>query len=242
MWTTVSESLDMVEAKSHEARAKGERATISSEAGRQRGTPNPKGLRHPYAEPQAVTCSEPGCSAVIAPRSNAVSGSAEPLPSWRRQNPSAIQARPVELPGVSGTACGEGYPREGGSSSSVPYGVGGAISVTREMHPDALLEVRGDRSSREAPVTGVDAKGLRFRREPLEAKGSPYSPRGVSSGRCAREPRVALFRPVKAARRGCDDAGRRSLSVSVVRKIRPLRLTRGGRRGETCSSFLLSIV
>src|SRR2546428_5225244 len=89
MWTTVSESLDMVEATSHAARAKGERVTVSSEAGRQRGTPNPRWLRHPDAEPQAVTCSEPGCSIVTHTRSNAVSESAEPLPWWRRQHPPA---------------------------------------------------------------------------------------------------------------------------------------------------------
>jgi hypothetical protein len=204
----MSESLNMVEATSHAARAEGERVTVSSEAGRQRGTPNPRWLRYLDAEPQAVTYSEPGCSTVSGTRSNAVSEGAEPIEWWRRQHPPANPvARPMELSGVAGTACGEGCPRESGSSSRVPDGVGGAISVTRETHPDALLEVRGDHISDELPVMGRDAKGLRFRRVSLEANGSPYSPRGVSSGRQAKEPRMALFRPVKAARRDCDDAG-----------------------------------
>jgi hypothetical protein len=185
MRTTTSASLDMVEVKSHAARVKGERVTVSSEADRQWGTPNPKGLRHLYAEPQAVTCSEPGRSIVMRPRSNTVSESAEPLPWWRRQYLPAISTRPVELSGVSGTACGDGCSRESGSSSRVPR-VGGAISVTRETHPDALLEVRGDHSSCELPVMGRDAKGLRFRRVSLEAKGSPYSPRRIKRTTCQR--------------------------------------------------------
>ena len=161
----------MVKVKSHVARVKGEQVTVSSEAGRQRGTPNPCWFRHPDAKPQAVTRSEPRCSIVRHTRSNAVSGSAEPLLWWRRQHPSSMQARMVELPGVAGTACGEGCSEEGGISSSVPDGVGSAINVTREAHSDALLEVRGDHISCELPVMGTDAKGLHFRRVPFEAKG-----------------------------------------------------------------------
>jgi len=195
----------MVEATSHTARVKGEQVTVSSEADRQRGTPNPSGLRHPNAEPQAVTRSESGCSVVSTTRSNAVSGGAEPLLLWRRQYPlTNFVARPVEPSGVAGTACGEGCSREGGISVTVCgsrvsgswlEGVSGptrsrltalglatargTISVTREERPDAVPEVGGDHSSREVPAMGTDAKGLRFRRVSLEAKGGLYSPKGV---------------------------------------------------------------
>jgi hypothetical protein len=42
-------------------------------------------LRHPDAEPQAVTRSEPRHSIVSETRSNAVREGAEPLNWWRRQ-------------------------------------------------------------------------------------------------------------------------------------------------------------
>lgn len=78
----------MVEATSHAARAKGERVTVSSEADRQRGTPNPRWLRHPDAEPQAVTRSEPRCSIVRHTRSNALQPVTISVQSW--------QERPME--------------------------------------------------------------------------------------------------------------------------------------------------
>ena len=119
--------------------------------------------------------------------------------------------------------------------------VRGAISVTREERSDAVPEVGGDHSSDEVPVMGSDAKGLRFRRVPLEAKGSPYSPRGVLSGPSAREPKVALSRRAKAVRKDCGNASWGSLSVSVVREIRPPRSTRGGRRGGDSAPPFYSI-
>lgn len=182
---------------------------------------------------------------------------------WRRQYPSLANpvARPMEPSGVAGTACGEGCSGEGGRSGTVLDGDGepdnwlergnptrsrqvmlsrskvrAAISVTREGCPDAVSEVGGDRSSGEVPVMGMDAKGLRFRRGSLEAKGSPYSPKGVASGRNAREPRVALSRRVKAARRGCGNACWGSLSESRMRTIRPYGSMRGGRRGGNSAS------
>ncbi|MCL4344230.1 MAG: hypothetical protein JRN26_01330 [Nitrososphaerota archaeon] len=125
-------------------------------------------------------------------------GSAEPIVWWRRQYPPSKLAELVGLPGVAGLACSEGCSREGGMSGRVlkhgnwpemlwharcrRAGVRGTISVTREMCPNALPEVRGDHSSEELPAMGRDAKGLRFRHVPIEAKGSPYSPKGVPSG------------------------------------------------------------
>ncbi len=164
----------MVEATSHAARVKGEQATVSSEADRRRGTPNPRGLRHPDAEPQAVTCSESRCSIVRHTRSNAVSESAEPLLWWRRHHSSANPvARPMELSGVAGTACGKGCSGQGGRSGTVRSEVRGAISATREGRPDAVPEVRGDDSSDEVPVMGIDAKRPHFDGAADEATGSP---------------------------------------------------------------------
>ena len=194
----MSESLSMVEATSHAARAKGERVTGSSGAGRQRGTPNPSWLRHPNAEPQAVTRSEPRCSIVSATRSDVGSESAEPLARWRRQHPPANSvARPVELFGAAGTACSEGCSEEGGRPSTILEGrrkvgnwlqmichnwsrqsssansVRGTISVTREKCPNAVLGVRGDESSYEAPVMGADAKRPHFDGVTGAVTGSP---------------------------------------------------------------------
>jgi len=107
------------------------------------------------------------------------------------------------------------------------FEVRSTISVTREECSDAVPEVGGDRISNELPVMGRDVKGLRFRRVSSEAKGSLYSPKGVVKQACAREPKAALSRWVKAVRRDCGNARRGSLSESVVREIRPLRCARG---------------
>lgn len=175
----MSESLNAVKATSRAARAKGGQATVPSEAGRQRQTPNLRWFRHADAEPQAVTRSEPRCSVGIRTRSNAGSGGAEPLVWWRRQNPPANPvARPVEPSGVAGTACGEGCSGESGRSGTVlpATEVKGAISATREGRPDAVPEVRGGRSSEEVSATDMDAKGLHFDGASEEATGGPSRP------------------------------------------------------------------
>lgn len=84
----------------------------------------------------------------------------------------------MELPGVAGTACGEGCPREGGRSGTVRK-VRGTISATREGRPDAVPEVRGDGRSDELPVTGRDAKRPYFDGAAEEATGSPSRPEGA---------------------------------------------------------------
>jgi len=174
----MSESLNVARAKSCEARPKVSRAIGLAEAGRQRGTADPRWPDRPDAEPQARTCSEPRHSIVSETRSNAVSGSAEPLDWWRRQHPPPIQARVVELLGVAGRACGEGCSGEGGRSGIVRK-VRGAISATRERRSDAVPEVRGGGSSGEAPATGVDAKRPHFDGAADEATGSPSRPEGA---------------------------------------------------------------
>jgi hypothetical protein len=200
----MSESLSVARAKSYEARPKASRAIGLAEAGRQRGTADPRWPDRPDAKPQARTCSEPERSIVSETRSDAVSGSAEPLDWWRRQHPSPIQARVVELPGVAGRACGEGCSGEGGRSGTVHggwvepdnwlqrvrspiwsrqgklgLGVRDTISATREGRLDAVPEVRGDGSSDELPVTGRDAKRPHFDGAADEATGSPSRPEGA---------------------------------------------------------------
>ena len=172
----MSESLNVVRAKSYEARPKAGRATVPAEAGRQRGSVDPRWPKYPDAKPQARTYSEPRCSIVSETRSNAVSGSAEPIDWRRRQHPSAIQARPVELPGVAGRACGEGCSEEGGRSGIVPNKVRATISATREECSDAVPEVRGDDSSGEPSVMDGDAKHPHFDGAADEATGSPSRP------------------------------------------------------------------
>ena len=183
----MSESLNVVKANGHVARPKAGQATALAEAGRQRGSVDLKWPNHPDAKPQARTYSEPRRSIVRNGRRNAANGSAEPMLWWRRQYPPSKLAELVGLPGVAGLACGEGCSREGGRPVTVLMygnwpemlrhargrraGVRGSISVTRERSSNAVPEVRGDHSSEELPVTGRDAKGLHFRRVPLEAKG-----------------------------------------------------------------------
>lgn len=139
---------------------------------------------------------EARCSIVNNPRSNAVSGSAEPLMSWRRQYPQPVESARVEgLPGVTGRTCEEVHSREDGRSCNVQNAqtcpiikhptagcgmsarngvkVRDDISVTRERHPHALQEVRGAYSSDEPPVMGVDAKWPRFDGGIGAARGSP---------------------------------------------------------------------
>ena len=174
----MSESLNVVRAKSYEARPKAGRATVPAEAGRQRGSVDPRRSKYPDAKPQARTYSEPRCSIVSETRSNAVSGSAEPLDWRRRHHPSPIQARVMELPGVAGRACGEGCSGEGGRSGIVRK-VRGAISATREECSDAVPEVRGDDSSGEPSVMDGDAKRPHFDGAAGEVTGSSSRPEGA---------------------------------------------------------------
>ena len=139
--------------------------------------------------------SEAKCSTVIPTRSNAVSGSAEPLLKWRRQYPQSKESAPIAgLPGVTGKTCGEIRSQKDGRSDNVPnvqmhqnikrpiagfdvtvrneVKVKDAISVTREGHPDALSEIRGADSSDEMPATGTDAKRPQFDGGSEVARGS----------------------------------------------------------------------
>ena len=129
--------------------------------------------------------SEARCSIVRLTHSNVVNGSAEPMLWWRRQYRHTIVVNEyVGLPGVAGKTCREVHSRQDGRSSSVPnvqeypiikrpimgsdatarneVKVRDVINVTREGHPETLLEVRGADSSDEVPATGMDAKRSHF--------------------------------------------------------------------------------
>ncbi len=180
----------MARTANHEARTKGELVTVSLEAGRQRETPNPRWLRYPYADRQAVTNSEVRCSIVSLTRSNAVSERAETLTCCRRQYPSTDNAVWLsERSGVAGTACREGCSVEDGRSdecvaaailASVCVSV--PINATRERARKAPSEVRGESSSNELPAMGRDAKDPRFSHASNGTGGSPMSPEGVAHG------------------------------------------------------------
>ena len=94
-------------------------------------------------------------------------------------------------------ACGEGCSEEGGRTSIVLEGekkldnwlqmihhiwsrqsslivrIRGAISAARERRPNAMLGVRGDESSEEVPVIGIDAKRPHFDGVAEAVTGSP---------------------------------------------------------------------
>lgn len=193
----MSESLNTVRVDGCEARPKAEQATASAEAGRQRGSVDPRWPNHPDAKPQARTCSEPRCSIVIISRSDAVSGDVEPLTLRRRHHPSLLSAVTAESLGVARQACGEGCSGEGGRPSIVLGGsewpdswlqmirhiwsrqtisifeVRSAISATREGRPNAVLGVRGDDSSCEVPVIGIETKRPHFDGVAGAGTGSP---------------------------------------------------------------------
>ena len=195
----MSESLNVAKAKNYEARPKAGRATVSAEAGRQSGTPNPCWLRHRDAEPQALTRNEARRSIVKATRSDAVSRGAEPLYLRRRQHLSSLLAELIEPFGVAGRASCEGCSREGGMSVTVLNDwkrldnwlqrvstnptwsrqgtpiieVRGTISATRERGPNAVSEVGGDDSSEEVPAMGMDAKRPHFDGVTGAVTGSP---------------------------------------------------------------------
>ena len=193
----MSESLNAVRADGCEARPKAGQATVLAEAGRRRGSVDPRWPNHPDAKSQARTCSEPMCSAAISSHSNVDIGDAEPLQTWRRQYLPPLSTVMVESLGVAGRACGEGCPKESGRPSIVlkdgkvldnwlqmiPHiwsrqsflidKVRGAISATRERRPNAMLGVRGDCSSEEIPVTGMEAKSPHFDEVTDAMTGSP---------------------------------------------------------------------
>ena len=147
-------------------------------------------LRYPYADRQAVTNSESGCSIVMNTHSNVVSECAETISLSRRQYPSTVNAVWLsERSGVAGTACREGCSgKDGRSDECVAAPMCGSvcvsvsISATRETARKAPSEVRGESSSDEIPVMGRDAKDPRFSHASNVTGGSPMSPEGVVHG------------------------------------------------------------
>lgn len=190
-------SFNAVRADGCEARLKTEQVTVSVEAGRQRGSVDPRWPNHPDAKLQARTNSEPRCSTVISSHSNVDIGDAEPLQRWRRQYLTPLSAVMSESLGVARRACGEGCSKESGRPSIVlkgcqqldnwlqmishiwscrailTFNVRGTINATREGCPNAVLGVRGDDSSEEVPVMGMDAKRPHFDGVTGAVTGSP---------------------------------------------------------------------
>ena len=177
----MSESLKVAGTERYEAWSKAGRAIVPAEAGRQRGTTDPRGPSDLNAETQVQMNSEARSSIVRLTRSNAVSGGVEPVVKWRRQFlPNRNSDRPAGLPGVAGWTCVEGCSREDGRSgervaASVYESVcvSAAISVTREARHKAPPEVGEIHSSNEFPVTGRDAKGSHLDEAAGEAKEIP---------------------------------------------------------------------
>ena len=131
----------------------------------------------PDANPQAQTRVNPGGgsheSVVTSTLSDEGNGGAETVTSVRRQYPGSELGHEIQgHPGVVGWACGEGRLEECGRShgapkreavSKSPSGGGKvAIRVNPEERPVAPWEVGEARSSEEAAVIAVDAKGPHF--------------------------------------------------------------------------------
>ncbi len=111
----MSESLNVLRIGRYEARVKDGLATVPLEADRQGEIYNPRdGAGKSLREAAGLNESEPICSIVSIARSNAVIERAEPVCPGQRQY---RVSHPVWMHGrfgVTGLACGEGYPQEDG--------------------------------------------------------------------------------------------------------------------------------
>ena len=191
----MSESLNIERIGTYEARVKAILATGIAEADRQRETWNLRNeAQRSLRRTTGLNENEPTGSVVKSHPGNWDSGCAEPLFTWRRQN--CISTHPVMMyrhPGVTGQACGEGYPREDGRSSISPVkwhgytelmesSIVSSIGViqSREVKPsisrsettvDGVREVRQVHSSDEVTVMVTDAKGPDFCCASFEEQG-----------------------------------------------------------------------
>ena len=130
----------------------------------------------PLRESAGPNASEANCSAVNPYRSNAVNGSAEPLPLRRRQHsgPECDERTVPRLPGVPGRACGEGDVRDSGRPHRVLEG------ANAKAGPPGRHEV-----SRSCLLRGTD----RIRANP---EGGPGALGGVGAGRSTEAPAVMV--------------------------------------------------
>jgi len=182
----------VAETESHVARTKVVPATVRPKQVEERGDRTHvfwPGV--PDANPQAQTKVNPGGSgrkSVVKPtRCEASIGCAEPVIAWRRQHLGSELGHETQgHPGAVGWACGEGLLGEGGRSHEVPGREASssgpeprsrvAIRAHPETRPGASREVGEVRSSEEAAVIAVDAKGPHFGVAPGGERDRP-SPR-----------------------------------------------------------------
>ena len=155
--------------------------------------------RKPLHEAAGLNESEPTSSTVISPLGNGMNVCAEPILLWRMQN--QISTIPVWISGhtgVTGQACGEGYPRENGRDCIAPVrttvctelikhpDVGSNhahwnVEVTvriieREIEPEGMQPVRWVHSRNEVPAMGTDAKEPDFCKCSANSSGPQIHP------------------------------------------------------------------
>ena len=188
--TTVGESPNVGRATTYEAQAGVPEATWAPKQA-SNGEEGALWVPRPLREDTGRNTSEARCSVVRHLRSDTEEGSAETLLLSRRRNlgwDSDGMTIP-RLPGVPGPACVEGslsdygrpvrVPQGGGrsglsrpTSGRIP-GVRGGIRGNLERRPEGRTGVGGVRSSEEAVVMAVDAKGPYFGEAEGGARGHP---------------------------------------------------------------------
>ena len=192
----MSESLNVLRTGRYEARTKGRLVTDLSEAGRQWEIWNLSNkAQRSLRENAGLNVNEPICSTVMHTLSNGMTVCVEPFVSWRRQHHAAgIPDMPHGHTGVTGQACGEGYPKEDGRDCTVPMRltvcmrpikrpkvdslhvhrskeVSGAISGSEVLLKD-LQPVRQANIRDETSVMGADPKGPDFCNASGEGQGN----------------------------------------------------------------------
>jgi hypothetical protein len=174
---TIGERPNVRATERHVARTKAGPATVSVEAGRQRGTPNPRGSGTPTRTRRPKQKVNPcgGSHSRVESTPPAMGSMGAPSLAFCGEGSTPDRnsgMRSGGRPGVVGWACGEGLLEKGGRSREEPGGAamsvrpptGGraAIRVNPERRPGASWEVGVVRSSGEAAVMAGDAKGPHF--------------------------------------------------------------------------------
>lgn len=176
----MSESLIAVITGNCKAWVKVAVVTLAAEADRQREIWNLRDeAQISLRETAGLNGSEPMRSVVIFTPSNGMSGYAEPVFIWRRQNRASQTVWMRGYPGVTGQACGESYPQEDGRPVIPPVMWSGCMKqmessmerYSASMNQEVKLPISGskvavhgetgvrqDNSSNESPVMGGDAK------------------------------------------------------------------------------------
>ena len=200
----MSESLNVSRTERYKARVKAELATVSAEADRQREIWNLSNeAQRSRRKTPDLNVNEPIRSVVIVPRSNAVTGWAEPVDIWRRQY--QISTDPVGIsghPGVSGQVWCEGYPREDGRDCIAPVRLIICMKLIKrpnvdssqadesrevtirisesEIGSEGMQPVRQVHIRHDTPVMGADRRNLTSVNALQAVWGHRFSLRGVA--------------------------------------------------------------